>query len=140
MKYKDVRIEHIEAMRAQQGNVCAICKKNGVSLYVDHDHATGDVRAMLCQRCNVGLGFFQDDSERLISASTYLRDTDSYPKCEMIVAPAQESTHTERGRFIQECYEYMKACVEPYALKMGLGVIYKSDTKRRQIISGTYEP
>jgi hypothetical protein len=52
-----------------QGGVCAICKQpetrrikktNTVcSLAVDHDHVTGDVRGLLCNRCNHGLGYIE---------------------------------------------------------------------------------
>ncbi len=62
-------------MLEAQGGVCAICKQpethiNGRNsvvqrLSVDHDHKTGDVRALLCQRCNVALGLLGEDPERI---------------------------------------------------------------------------
>ena len=65
-----------------QDMVCAICKKeethktNGKRidmLSVDHNHETNEVRGLLCHRCNVGLGSFNDDLEVLEKAVKYLK-------------------------------------------------------------------
>ena len=47
-------------MLAEQGGLCAICK-SAPAAHVDHDHATGAVRALLCFNCNGGLGQFKDN-------------------------------------------------------------------------------
>jgi hypothetical protein len=67
-----------ESMLLRQGGVCAICcghkpEKRQRHLQVDHDHSTGRVRALLCGRCNKGLGCFNDDPELLACAIDYLR-------------------------------------------------------------------
>lgn len=68
-------------MWKEQDGLCAICHRpetavmrHGIvqSLAVDHDHETGEVRRLLCQRCNTGLGLFGDDPERLMDAAKYL--------------------------------------------------------------------
>lgn len=56
---------------------CAICnldidKHDREVFDVDHDHKTGKVRALLCHRCNKGLGCFDDDIQRLKWAVDYL--------------------------------------------------------------------
>jgi len=64
----------VDALIARQGGVCAICLRHlGQSPHLDHDHATGEVRAVLCFGCNGGLGLFGDDISRLTAAITYLR-------------------------------------------------------------------
>lgn len=64
----------------QQENGCAICgsvngkaNKRNDRLTVDHNHATGELRGILCHRCNWGLGQFDDDTELLVKAIEYLK-------------------------------------------------------------------
>lgn len=74
-------LEEYRDMVEAQGGVCYICKRPEVTdrrgrvidLAVDHDHATGQVRHLLCGNCNKGLGNFQDSPELLASAILYLR-------------------------------------------------------------------
>lgn len=62
-----------EQMLADQGGLCAICQEpSNKPLHVDHDHATGVVRALLCFGCNALLGHCQEDIVRLRSAIKYL--------------------------------------------------------------------
>lgn len=55
---------------------CAICRESfGPELKpnLDHCHATGRIRGVLCTFCNKGLGQFQDNIERLLGAIAYLK-------------------------------------------------------------------
>jgi hypothetical protein len=58
-----------------QGGACAICGDSGQrrALAVDHDHVTGAVRGLLCDRCNPMLGYARDDIAVLEAAIEYLK-------------------------------------------------------------------
>ncbi|MGY1709919.1 endonuclease domain-containing protein [Geodermatophilus sp. SYSU D00758] len=60
----------LDALRAAQGDRCGICGEPGPE-HLDHDHATGRTRRLLCQRCNQGLGLFRDDPALLHTAALY---------------------------------------------------------------------
>lgn len=64
--------EQYDAMLSEQAGRCAICQDRPPRLYIDHDHATGEVRGLLCNRCNVALGFLRDSPEAAIAAAMYL--------------------------------------------------------------------
>jgi hypothetical protein len=51
---------------------CAICGTRE-KLVVDHDHQTNYVRGLLCNRCNLGLGCFQDRTVLFENAIRYLK-------------------------------------------------------------------
>ena len=52
-----ITTEEYERIFEYQGGVCAICEQRPVSkrLAVDHDHLTGEIRGLLCSRCNQDL-------------------------------------------------------------------------------------
>ena len=55
----------------KQGGTCAICRTKP-AVHVDHDHATGRVRGILCFACNRGLGKVGDSVEVLRAMIAYL--------------------------------------------------------------------
>ena len=70
-----ITLARFEEILASQGGRCAICKtaqwtKTGPSL--DHNHRTGQVRGVLCNRCNAAIGFFDENPERMRCAQIYL--------------------------------------------------------------------
>ena len=75
----NISLEQYAEIFTSQGEVCAICKQEcqtKKSLSVDHNHETGKVRGLLCNRCNRALGMFQDSQLLLIRAAQYLKDKD----------------------------------------------------------------
>lgn len=65
-----------DEMVASRDSRCEICGDQ-VRLDVDHCHASGEVRGLLCPGCNKGLGMFKDDPARLEAAISYLERTRS---------------------------------------------------------------
>jgi len=65
-----------ENLVTEHGEVCQICSVGpagpGLHLAIGHDHVTGNIRGLLCNSCNIALGNFGDDPERLASAINYL--------------------------------------------------------------------
>ena len=74
-----ISIARYEEMLAEQHGRCACCgttkpgggKREG-TFYVDHCHATGEVRGLLCHKCNSGLGALGDDLDGVMNMVYYL--------------------------------------------------------------------
>lgn len=69
-----------------QNNLCGICKlpetkkgrKGGTQpLSVDHCHSTNAIRGLLCQKCNTGIGMFDDCTDKLNSAINWIKKSSS---------------------------------------------------------------
>ena len=70
-----------KALLASQGGVCAICgnpPSEERRLSIDHDHDTNEVRGILCELCNRGLGQFGDRLDLLLRAADYLKGNKGY--------------------------------------------------------------
>lgn len=78
----------VRAMFEAQDGACAICREGfgpwaevDVSFAVDHCHAAGHVRGLLCNPCNKALGCARDRPEVLRNAAVYLeRAMDAAPR------------------------------------------------------------
>lgn len=76
MKFGLALSDYEEMLAAQRG-ACAICgstncgRKDYQSFAVDHDHQTGQIRGLLCSRCNTALGTFGTVA-LLLKAARYL--------------------------------------------------------------------
>ena len=68
--------EEYDLILLEQDYRCAICGKeiatNGRRLSVDHSHETGNVRGLLCDDCNKGIGMLGDSVYMLRKAVKYL--------------------------------------------------------------------
>lgn len=83
---EDVKLKHRFSYLKRQGadieqaktlehiNECQICNKYITGKYrnIDHDHNTGNIRGILCNNCNLGIGLFKDNQNLLKEAARYL--------------------------------------------------------------------
>lgn len=69
--------DEFESMAMNQNLCCAICgiheSNLNQSLSIDHCHATGKIRALLCRHCNLGIGFFKENVKSLEKAIEYIK-------------------------------------------------------------------
>lgn len=68
--------EQYDEMFNQQQGTCAICEKperTGKRLAVDHHHHTGQIRGLLCLRCNITLGFIEKVKSMRFKLRPFLR-------------------------------------------------------------------
>jgi hypothetical protein len=79
-------LEDFEGLLMVQNFACAICAVSfdphvrGLNPVVDHSHSMGQVRGLLCHACNLGIGHFKDDPERLRAAIRYLETPRAEPQ------------------------------------------------------------
>ena len=79
----DFTYSDYELLWNEQRQRCAICEKpvqiikskEGNAAAVDHDHNTGEVRGLLCMKCNMGVGQFNDNAQLLHKAARYLENS-----------------------------------------------------------------
>lgn len=80
LRYKfGIEIDQYQELHQQQSGRCAICgyaepqdASTTAKLYVDHSHATGRIRGLLCMNCNIALGHFRESLTILKNAVNYL--------------------------------------------------------------------
>ena len=78
-----ITFDDYEIMKKNQHNLCGICNKKEtklsrtgevVSLCVDHNHKTGEIRKLLCSKCNLMIGYALESKETLMLAIKYLEE------------------------------------------------------------------
>ncbi|QIS16469.1 endonuclease VII domain-containing protein [Nocardia arthritidis] len=86
--------EYWQLYEAQEGK-CYICDRprarDRKKLSVDHCHATGRIRGLLCQRCNRDvLGYFRDEIAAFVRGQQYLTKPPAYAVIGVRVVPSHE--------------------------------------------------
>jgi hypothetical protein len=69
--------EQYDALSAKQDGKCAGCQAvlddlDVRDVHIDHCHNNGDVRGLLCSKCNMGLGLLMDNPETLRRLAAYV--------------------------------------------------------------------
>jgi hypothetical protein len=76
-----ITLEQYNQLFAKQEGKCAICQKHQIEFKkahaVDHNAKTGEIRGLLCENCNKGIGNLQESVESLERAIDYITK-DSY--------------------------------------------------------------
>ena len=76
LKYKyGISLAQLYELLEAQDNGCAICAKpilDYSDCRTDHCHKTGKVRGILCHGCNVGLGYFYENTTAMRNAADYI--------------------------------------------------------------------
>lgn len=92
LKAYDLTPSDFNAMWQEQEGKCAICQHEMLprgrtkdAAAVDHNHATGEVRGLLCRGCNHGIGNLKDDPEILRRAAEYLEEKGHYAHLKRLV-------------------------------------------------------
>jgi hypothetical protein len=86
--------QEVEELSKKHGDLCLICLHRR-PLHVDHDHANGDVRGMLCFSCNGALGQFKDNQFK--DNATVMRRAVDYLEGRL-VEPVQPQRASRRSR------------------------------------------
>jgi len=102
-----ITVAEFDAMFAHQHGACGICERpfQGTP-HIDHDHTTRRVRGLLCNKCNLGLGYYNDDPAFLRNAARYLErwlarisepneEGDNMPKDKMSKNDKQNDKHND---------------------------------------------
>jgi hypothetical protein len=84
IQYDDKRRREHKLVLFERDPTCGICQRDLRELsyqqvHLDHDHATGAIRSLLCFKCNAGLGQFDDDVALLHAAVAYLEQSHDQP-------------------------------------------------------------
>lgn len=73
-KVQDITVDELEEALIQAAGVCPSCGRTERELCLDHDHQTGRYRGLLCQDCNMALGYLKDNPRVLRWLADYLEN------------------------------------------------------------------
>lgn len=73
-RYEVTRDEAVALSLIEQCQSCGGQSVDLRGLHVDHDHSTGRVRGVLCDRCNKALGLLDDDSDKIVALAAYIKE------------------------------------------------------------------
>lgn len=71
-KHYGIDLSEYNEIYNKQNGKCKICGKWCSKLYIDHDHIYGNIRDLLCRRCNLVIGQVHEDVNIIFSMKLYL--------------------------------------------------------------------
>lgn len=81
-----ITVEQRDAMYADQEGKCLVCEQHmtwdhrkGNTVHVDHCHTSGEVKGLLCSKCNTAAGLLGENPKIAASLVQYLLDTAKVP-------------------------------------------------------------
>lgn len=75
LRFFGLSLDDYKQMISLQESKCKICGETTDDLCIDHCHDSGNVRGLLCRKCNSGIGLLQDSVILLESAINYLKES-----------------------------------------------------------------
>ncbi len=73
-----ITMDELAAMRKEANGICQACERPGEGNYkrlvIDHDHKTGKVRGLICQKCNTVLGLVNDNINTLENLAQFITE------------------------------------------------------------------
>ena len=77
-RYGISKSQFYEMVEKRKGK-CDLCNKvptgKKKTLVVDHNHSTNEIRGLLCNKCNIGLGYLGDSNDIPLRVFNYLQKT-----------------------------------------------------------------
>lgn len=94
----NISIDEYQILLNKQNNKCAICHTEFTNQKqcIDHDHNTEEVRGILCDSCNRGLGLLKDDPIIILRAVRYLKA--HVKQGELLEYPEEDNQQPSLGR------------------------------------------
>lgn len=117
--------DQYEEMLDWQGGGCYICRRApnpSRRLAIDHDHSTGLIRGLLCQKCNLILAMLGDDLDGVMRFVEYLRSAaeeryvDLCPRCHVASPPLRGESTGSGIRVFYRCERCLSAWATSWAI------------------------
>jgi hypothetical protein len=87
--YYGLSVSDYQRILARQGGHCAICGRppGRMDLCVDHDHRSGAIRELLCNRCNTAISLLRESPAVMRRAIRYMEQPELLPAHSTPVVP-----------------------------------------------------
>ncbi len=109
----------VENMNSSQAGRCGICAEDqSATMHIDHCHATGKVRGLLCRKCNFLLGLAGDRIKILERAIAYLKSAETTgfrPTSRRCIELLRQKTADSKAMLLADALEAEEAKKIPHA-------------------------